>query len=136
MFKTINDAAQNTPVLAEGKVKVYYTRDPRGEDVDATIEGLIMGYMVSPTTVLEKYNHKALKGLMDFTHTLMGEIKGSDDIEDIFMALQGEIWSPNGEARDLVIEKESTHTSMSVGDIIELEDGRMFICAGVGFTEI
>jgi hypothetical protein len=42
---------------------------------------------------------------------------------------QGENWSPNGEARDLILAKGLRHTSMSVGDVIEDEGGIFLGCA-------
>jgi hypothetical protein len=38
--------------------------------------------------------------------------------EDAYHKMQGEIWSPNGEARPLIHAKGLQHTSMSVGDIL------------------
>ena len=48
--------------------------------------------------------------------------------------MQGEIWSPNGEAYSL-IKKTGTHTSMSVGDVIEL-DGEAFLVDTFGFRDL
>jgi hypothetical protein len=41
------------------------------------------------------------------------------DLDDAYYMMQGEIWSPNGEARFLIKCLGLSHTSMSVGDFIE-----------------
>jgi hypothetical protein len=61
---------------------------------------------------LEK-SHVLLKVMDVHEH----ESDGSD-LEWIYRHMQGEVWSPNGEARDLIMSKGLAHTSMSVGDII------------------
>lgn len=54
-------------------------------------------------------------------------------LEDVFRMMQAENWSPRGEARDLIRKAGVNHTSMSVGDIVETEDGLYYIVADVGF---
>ena len=39
--------------------------------------------------------------------------------------MQGEDWSPTGEARELIATKDVRHTSMSVGDIVINHDTRV-----------
>lgn len=49
--------------------------------------------------------------------------------------MQGENWSPNGEAKELIRPLGLKHTSMSVGDIIS--DGENYwMVAPVGFVRI
>jgi hypothetical protein len=60
------------------------------------------------------------------------EVKATD-LEEVFQMMQGEVWSPNGEARDLIRGLGLTHTSMSVGDFIEDEDGLCWKVQGCGF---
>ncbi len=43
--------------------------------------------------------------------------------------------SPNGEARELVNQKKLSHTSMSVGDVLEIGDD-FFIVEQAGFGRI
>jgi hypothetical protein len=58
------------------------------------------------------------------THVLMGKVKERNP-EKLFRLMQGEYWSPNGEAYDLVSRSGSGHTSMSMGDIVkEVQNGR------------
>jgi hypothetical protein len=50
------------------------------------------------------------------THIELGDFEATD-LEDLFMKMQGEVWSPNGEAQPLIKAKGLRHTSMSVGDV-------------------
>lgn len=52
------------------------------------------------------------------THTLVGKTV-AHNLEDLFVKMQGENWSPNGEARPLIERLNLHHTSMSVGDVAE-----------------
>lgn len=56
-------------------------------------------------------------------------------LEAIFVAMQGENWSPNGEARPLLEALDLEHTSMSVGDVVRCGD-KAWVVAGEGFTPI
>lgn len=56
-------------------------------------------------------------------------------LEEIFRHMQGEVWSPNGEARVLIESKGLAHTSMSVGDIVVV-DGRVHMVDKSGFIEL
>lgn len=56
-------------------------------------------------------------------------------LEDAFHHFQGEVWSPNGEARGLIEAKGLAHTSMSVGDVI-LAGGKVFVVAMFGFEAL
>ena len=48
--------------------------------------------------------------------------------------MQGEDWSPTGEARELIATKDVRHTSMSVGDIVINHDTRVaYILDRIGF---
>jgi len=56
--------------------------------------------------------------------------------EQVFAWMQGEIWSPNGEARSLIESIEGVqHTSMMVSDIVQI-DKKIFVCAAYGFVEV
>jgi len=68
------------------------------------------------------------------THVLVGNIK-SKDREEIFGLMQGEQWSPEGEARSMIQKLGLSHTSMSVGDIISINDmiSDTYMVSGRGF---
>ncbi len=75
------------------------------------------------------------------THDLLGTLKslsgiesgGADELATLYRNLQGEIWSPKGEASDLIRSKGLSHTSMSVGDIIRFKNGTMYMVSPIGW---
>jgi len=70
------------------------------------------------------------------THVLLCNVESSDGLAHVFHAMEGEMWSPNGEARELIQSKGLQHTSMSVGDIIVDDVGNAHAVAGFGFKAI
>ena len=56
--------------------------------------------------------------------------------DEIFHTMQGEIWSPNGEARPLIRGLKLQHTSMSVGDIVVEEGGNVYEVLPCGWKTI
>lgn len=71
---------------------------------------------------------------LEKTHVKIGSIKETD-LEKIFMLMQGENWSPNGEAYDLITSLGASHTSMSVGDIIKIGN-QAWAVDNFGFAEL
>jgi len=73
------------------------------------------------------------------THVHLKNLELDGDVESnlekIFHDMQGEVWSPNGEARELIIEKGLAHTSMSVGDVVRV-DGEIYLVANLGFEKL
>ena len=59
----------------------------------------------------------------------------AEGLEDVFMMMQAEEWSPNGEARPLIRSLGLTHTSMSVGDFIEDNQGKFYRVNSCGFSQ-
>ena len=58
-------------------------------------------------------------------------------LETIYTCLQGENWSPHGEARGLIRAAGVHHTSMSVGDLIaDGLRGRRWLVTPAGFQEM
>lgn len=53
--------------------------------------------------------------LQDFVR--IGEVR-ADGPEGVFSLMQGECWSPRGEAQTLIQGLGLSHTSMSVGDLV------------------
>ena len=68
------------------------------------------------------------------THVLLGSIAEKDP-ERVFGLLQGDNWSPRGEARNLVRKLNLSHTSMSVGDIVQIGN-KLWIADNIGFKEL
>ena len=68
------------------------------------------------------------------THVRLATIQASD-ADEVFTRLQGEYWSPNGEARKLIRSLKLGHTSMSVGDVI-VGDSQILICDTAGWVTV
>lgn len=102
--------------------EIYYTKDE--DEPQDEIRKLRFGDLDA-----------VIKGEYDFyLHTYLKDVY-AEDLEDVYMRMQGEVWSPNGEARDLIESKNLGHTSMSVGDIIkDKETGAYFIVDTMGFS--
>lgn len=63
--------------------------------------------------------------------------KMDEYLEMIFAAMQAEVWSPNGEKRELIKELGLLHTSMSVGDMVYDDRHHMlWRVKGVGFEKV
>lgn len=59
------------------------------------------------------------------------------ELRNVFFEMQGETWSPRGEARPIIENAGVRHTSMSVGDIVlDLETHTYFVCAEYGWREL
>ena len=69
------------------------------------------------------------------THAYLRTVEAVS-LDQVYTFSQGEVWSPNGEARDLIRSKDLRHTSMSVGDVIEDQDGEFFVVASFGFDRL
>jgi hypothetical protein len=64
------------------------------------------------------------------THILIGEI-GERNPNRVYDMMQGENWSPRGEAQDIIKKSGTWHTSMSVGDVIQVGN-KFFMVDGFG----
>lgn len=72
------------------------------------------------------------------THVHLKDIErdgGLEQLEGIFRDMQGEVWSPNGEARPLIAAKKLSHTSMSIGDVVVV-NGEAHAVASFGFQAL
>lgn len=59
------------------------------------------------------------------------------DMDEVFYQMQGEVWSPHGEARESIKELGLAHTTMCVGDIIwNVREDKYFWVAPIGFKEV
>lgn len=105
--------------MSTSKFQVWYMRPSFFGDG-------IMGIKPDPTNLAATHIH--LKDL-----ELPG---GTKQLQRVFDEMQGEMWSPNGEARGLIRSKGLQHTSMSVGDVIVDEDGRVVVVDNIGFKEL
>jgi hypothetical protein len=69
------------------------------------------------------------------SHACLGEIEAAS-LDDAFWQMQGEIWSPHGEAREVIQFLGLGHTSMSVADVLEDEDGICWECLEQGWRRL
>ncbi len=76
----------------------------------------------------------AVSRLQD-THVHLTTIQAQNRA-DAWLQMQGENWSPHGEARPLIEMLDLTHTSMSVGDVLRDEDGVYWECLDLGWRAV
>lgn len=57
-------------------------------------------------------------------------------LEEVFQKMQGEVWSPNGEAREGIKALGLSHTSMSVGDVLYSDnEDKYYMVKDFGWVE-
>ena len=97
-------------------------------------------WYMKPEWFREGYFKKPDPANLAATHVPLKSVEVEDGTpnprEYVFHMMQGEIWSPNGEARPLIEFKGLGHTSMSVGDVLVDEAGRKYRVASRGFEEL
>ena len=71
---------------------------------------------------------------LEKTHICVGTVDEADP-DVVFEMMQGERWSPKGEARPFIKRLGLGHTSMGVGDIVEV-DGQPMLVDRVGFSSV
>jgi hypothetical protein len=69
------------------------------------------------------------------SHVHLCEIEAAS-LGDAYWRMQGENWSPHGEARGLLQSLGLDHTSMSVGDVLQDEEGVCWECLDLGWRRI
>lgn len=133
-YASLNDAAiaHRLDVLAPGLTEVWYVKVP---DPSSGKEGL------------DRYRDIRWEpdgGVIDLndlskTHVLLGSVAGKDP-EDLWTVLQGEVWSPKGEARSLIMGSGTAHTSCDLGDlfVIRNEAGKRhaWVVMGIGCKDL
>lgn len=131
-------------VFWEGGTEVYYTDPtPIGKE-GKTFSWMYSVAWVEPEDASSfqlKLQREALEKIdldnleRGGTHIHLGNIP-QEIPEEIFMVMQGEVWSPLGQANNLIRRKGLSHTSMSVGDIVKMKDERVLVVADVGFLDL
>jgi len=122
MYRSLQDAADVTgdDRYGSGRTQIFYfnkrlfskfSRGTRGLDLNAVLADL------------------------DNTHTRIGRVNETD-LSEIFNMMQGEVWSPNGEANTMPAMSKTGHTSMSMGDVIMLPNGSIYMVDFSGFTNL
>ena len=120
MYTTLNDASTLHTELANGSTEIWYSKSKHFRD------------MSGGSRFLSKHRLLPTTDTLSTTHSKIGSIN-TVDLNKIYGLMQGETWSPNGEARDVIGQSESAHTSMSVGDIIKM-NGIMHMVDNHGFV--
>lgn len=94
-------------------------------------------YKVKPTFLEDEELSVAKVTSRMGKHFVPVKILLARDLDDVYSKMQGERWSPNGEARPLIEALGLTHTSMSAGDVIhDIEAGVFYEVAWRGFREL
>lgn len=132
-YKTLQDAgkleSKYAGVYVSGTgTKIWYAKKERQA---VTARMLFRGFFTDDDPDLKEL---PTRESLSKDYVLVGEI-GEKELEVVFIAMQGEMWSPNGEAREMIEALGLGHTSLSVGDVIEV-DGVMWLVAPVGFKRL
>lgn len=64
---------------------------------------------------------------LDITHCRVKQIE-ANGLDEVYRQMQGEVWSPKGEARELIRSLGLSHTSLSVGDVVKDPVGDFWAC--------
>jgi len=56
-------------------------------------------------------------------------------LKSLFAAMQASKWTPDGEARSLLIKRRLSHASMSIGDAVQI-GGELFVAGLAGFVAV
>ncbi len=91
-------------------------------------------YARSPMAMLDQEPLPTVNDLPE-THVFVRSVQATC-LDDVYWQLQGDNWSPNGEARPLIEQLGLGHTSLSIGDVAEAPDGRYYICRWLDWQEI
>lgn len=128
-FKTKKAAEEFRDGLKAARAKVAEERGPRESkwfDV----------YYQKEWKAVDRYQKPTLEQVKGPGWVMVKRV-GAADLEEVYHHMQGENWSPRGEARPLIRALGLHHTSMSVGDALhDLVEDRWYWCASVGFEEV
>jgi hypothetical protein len=72
---------------------------------------------------------------LDVTHRLVKQVR-AEGLDEVYCQMQGEVWSPNGEARGLIRSLGLSHTSLSVGDVVKDPQGNFWVCNVSGWLPL
>ncbi len=111
MYTDLSDASIYNAKYGSGTAEVWYNRNSRNFSTSKT------------SSTFEKKNY-----------VKVGNIE-SENPEEIFVLMQGEMWSPKGEANQFIRSLGLRHTSISAGDIVKIGD-KFFMCMMIGFKEV
>jgi len=73
---------------------------------------------------------------LEKTHTLVKKGLPASSKDAVFTKMQGENWSPKGQAAPLIQSLGLQHTSMSVNDVLRDPEGHFWQCMDLGWRQI
>ena len=109
-------------VYEPGPTEIWYWKQDAGRD-------MMMG-----KNFLVKHGKMPDPNNLEATHVKIGSVKETNP-EKIYHMMQGEIWSPEGQARNMIRASGTGHTSMSMGDIVVV-DGQPMMVDRFGFAKL
>lgn len=126
MFNSINDSKAVQDISNKGSIniKIWYVSENGDLYHGDYIRDLSCGYKryVKDNKAYSDYDVSNI----DKTHVSIGEFTTNlcddMDLNELYRTFQGEVWSPEGEARDLIDSVGAIHTSISIGDIIQVNE--------------
>ncbi len=123
-FESITDLPGIQRIITEGgeKVKIYYRTVSEESHFDLGYD-LGMGLEFA----LKRHELPVTEQLLQSYYKLLCEIETQVSVENLYIAFQGESYSPEGEAAPFIKAQGLFHTSMSVGDIIKYGDTYYFV---------
>lgn len=133
-YHSLNDAAAYDPAFNRGaRFAIWYMNAN-------TMSQLMMAVtLYGVAGISEKMPSLALPRNLDTlqqSHRLLGCIAGrGHTLSTLFGLMQGEHWSPQGEANGLLTSKGVAHTSMSCGDVI-VDNGEIWMVDRDGFESL
>ena len=69
------------------------------------------------------------------THVHLHDIEAGD-LENALHRMRADVWSPNGEALDLLRSKGLEHTTMTTGDVLVDDSGAVHLVTALGFSRL
>lgn len=72
---------------------------------------------------------------LEFTHRRLKRVEATS-LDDVYRQMQSQSWSPQGEARDLIISLHLSHTSLSVGDVVKDARHNVWVCNDLGWLPL
>jgi hypothetical protein len=102
------------------------------------MSGYFVAYYKKHTSKIDSFNFPVELSKEDFANDFVYLMAvQADDMEEVFRFMQGEVWSPHGEAREIIKTLGLSHTSMSVGDIIFDPDAHNYwVVKDIGFMPV
>lgn len=127
MYKSLNDASLTTgnSGYERGNTRIWYSKPEFRRDLTGGSE------------FLQKHVPHLWADMnadLSNTHIELGRIQERDPGR-VYIMMQGEAWSPRGEANNLIRSKGLVHTSMLVGDVIQVGNTKYFV-ESTGFSKL